>query len=250
MLIINLGLYSDGEDLLAFALESIADYFYVEGTIINGYLIAYLSLNTLWVHIPLLIIIVTTYIFSSEFEYGTIKVIMSQPISRFNFMFSKIITMIVFNILFMALVALFALIPSIFIFGVGDVMVFISGIQFILEDTFLFRFFSAVSFATIAMIGFSSMAMYLALYYKNTLTAILVSFGILIVCTLFQTFVFGLFSSLQPFMFTYHMSNWQLFFVSEIPYDIIFQSLGFMILMSVVFITASIYKFNRMNILE
>src|SRR5210317_1681819 len=72
MLIINIGLYSDGEEFFDFLLRSINEYFFIDGKVINGYLIAYLALNSLWVHIPILVIIVTTHIFSSEFEYGTI----------------------------------------------------------------------------------------------------------------------------------------------------------------------------------
>ena len=250
LLIINIGLYSDGEDLLAFALESISDYFYIEGTIINGYLIAYLSLNSLWVHIPLLIIIVTTYIFSSEFEYGTIKVLLAQNVSRTQLLAAKIIAMIIFNFIFMVVIAFLAVVPSTLVFGKGDVMVFISGVQFILEDSFLLRYSCAILFATLAMIAFSSMAIYLALVFRNTLTSILGAFGILIASTLLQTFIFGIFSAVQKFLFTYHFANWQLFFVSEIPKSEIWQSVIFMIIMTVVFLSASWFKFSKMNITE
>lgn len=248
MLIINLGLYTDSGELFGFLLEPITDYFYLDGNVINGYLIAYLALNTLWVHIPILIVIVTTYIFSSEFEYGTIKVLLTQPISRTNLLIAKTITMIVYIVLFMMVVALFALIPAIIIFGTGDIMVFIDGVQFILEDSFLYRFFGSIVFSVIAMIAFSSMAMYLALWFKNTLTAILISFGVLILFTLLQTFVFGIFSSWQPFLFTYHISKWQLFFSSEIPKESILNSVYFLIGMSIVFMVLSKIRFNKMTV--
>ncbi len=250
MLIINLGLYSDGEELFQYLLQVINEYFYIEGNVINGYLISYLALNTLWVHIPILIIIVTAHIFSSEFELGTIRLMLTQPISRGKLLAAKIISMIVYTICFMLIVGLSAIVPSVLIFGTGDVVVFIDGIQFIQEATFLSRFYNALMFATLAMIAFSSMAMFFAMWFKNTLTAILISLGVLILLTLLQTFVFGIFSSWQPFLFTYHISKWQLFFVSEIPYRDIMNSVYFLVGMSLFFSLLTYYKFNKMNISE
>lgn len=250
MLVINLGLYSDGEELFNFFLQSINEYFYIEGNLVNGYLIAYLALNMLWVHIPVLIIIVTAHIFSGEFEFGTIRLLLTQPISRGNLLMAKILSMVIFNFCFMFVIAASALIPSVLLFGKGDVVVFIDGIQFIQEVTFLSRFFNTLLFSTLAMIAFSSMTMYFALLFKNTLTAILLALGILILLTLLQTFVFGIFSTWQPYLFTYHIAKWQLFFVNEIPYQSILESVYYLIGMSVVFMILSFVKFNRMNISE
>ena len=140
MLIINLGLYMEGEAILAFLLQPLKDYFLVEGNILNGYLIAYFSLNTLWVHIPVLIIIVTTYLFSGEFEEGTIKLLLSQPISRTQLIAAKIVAMVFYNFLFIGVLAVFALVPAVIIFGTGDNMVLIIGVQFLLEDSFYWRY--------------------------------------------------------------------------------------------------------------
>lgn len=250
MLIINIGLYTDGEDFFDFLLRSINDYFYIEGKVINGYLIAFLALNSLWVHIPLLIIIVTAYIFSSEFEYGTIRVLLTQPISRVQLLTSKIISMVIFIICFMMVVSIFALVPAVLLFGKGDVIVFIEGIQFIQEGGFLKRFFSTILFAIIAMVAYSSMAMYMALWFKNSLTAILISLGILIIFTLLQTFVFGIFSSWHPFLFTYHISKWQMFFINDVPLKSIFNSVYFLMGMSITFMGLSYIKFNKQSISE
>lgn len=250
MLIINIGLYSDGEELFDFLLRSINDYFFVDGEVINGYLIAYLALNSLWVHIPLLVIIVTTYIFSSEFEYGTIRILLSQPVSRGKLLVAKMISMIIFIICFMLVISIFALVPAVILFGKGDVVVFIDGIQFIQESGFLKRFFSTIGFSVISMTAFSSLAMYLSFWFKNSLTSILVSLGILIVFTLLQTFMFGVFGSWHPYLFTYHISKWQLFFIQDVPLKTIFNSVYFLTTMSVVFMALTFFKFKKLNISE
>jgi len=248
MLIIDFGLYMEGETILAYLLQPLKDYFLVQGNILNGYLIAYFSLNTLWVHLPVLVIVVTAYMFASEFEFGTIKVLLSQPISRNKLLFSKLVTMLVYNLVFMLLVALFALIPSILIFGTGDVMVLNNGLQFLLESSFMWRYILAVLFATLSMTAFSSLAMFCAICFRDSLTAILVSFGILILHTLFQSFTLEISSAWQNVLFTYHMSNWQLLFVTEVPWDQMLGSVLFLSLMTLIFVGLSVVKFKRLNI--
>ena len=250
MLIINFGLYVEGENILSFILQPLKEYFLVQGNILNGYLIAYFSLNTLWVHIPVLVIIVSAHIFSGEFEMGTIKLLLTQPISRRQLMLSKIVVMLLYNVLFMTVVAAFALVPAVLIFGTGDVMVFNNGLQFLLESSFGWRYGLAVLFAVLAMTAFSSLSMFTAVYFKNTLTAILVSFGILILHTLFQSFTFEVTSMWQNLLFTYHMSNWQQLFVTDVPWAEIMSSVGFLLIFTGVFCVLSIIKFNRLNITE
>lgn len=250
MLIIDLGLYSDGQELFNYLLQAINDYFYLEGNLVNGYLIAYLALNTLWVHIPTLLVIVTAHIFSSEFEQGTIRLMLTQSVSRGQCLIAKFISMIIYVLCFMIVVAISALLPSVLIFGTGDVPVFIDGVQFIQESTFLDRFWKTLLFSTLSMVAFSSLAMVFAIWFKNTLTSVLISLGVLILLTLLQTFVFGIFSAWQPFLFTYHIAKWQLFFMTEIPYESIWNSVWYLISMTLICLGVSYLKFNKMNISE
>jgi len=250
MLIINLGLFTDGQEIFDFLLESINEYFLVQGEVINGYLITYLALNTLWVHIPILIVIVSAHIFASEFEMGTIRLLLTQPISRRKLFLAKLVSLVVFNCCFMLMVALFALVPALLLFGKGDVIVFIDGIQFVQESTFMGRLFFALLFSTLSMIAFSCLSMFFSLLFKNTLSSILLSLGILILFTLLQKFVFGLFSIWQSFIFTHHFAKWQLFFVNEIPVTGIWNSVYFLIVMCLVLVISSMVKFEKMNISE
>jgi ABC-2 type transport system permease protein len=238
----------EGEAILAFLLQPLKDYFLVEGNILNGYLIAYFSLNTLWVHIPVLVIVVSAYIFSSEFEEGTIKLLLAQPIKRSRLILAKIVTMTGYNLLFIVVLAVFALVPAVLIFGTGDIMVLNGGLQFLLEDSFFWRYGLSVLFAMIAMTAFSSLSMYAALYFKDSLTAILVSFGILILHTLFQSFTFEVSSVWQNLLFTFHMSNWQLLFMTEVPWDQLYISIVFLLLFTLLFSIMSVLRFKKMNI--
>ncbi len=250
MLIINLGMYMEGQKIFDFLLESISEYFIVSGEILNGYLVTYLALNTLWVHIPVLIVIIAASIFAVDFEIGTIRLLLTQPISRGRLLWAKGIALVVYNFVFMLLTVLAALLPAVLLFGTGDVVVFLDGIQFIQESTFLSRLGMSFAFATVSMIAFSCLGMVFSLLFKNTLTSILLSMGILILSTLLQKFVFGVFSGWQPLLFSYHFSKWQLFFMDSIPYGSILESLGFMLAMIFILSLISVLKFKKMNITQ
>ncbi|MCK5774976.1 MAG: hypothetical protein KAH25_02310, partial [Bacteroidales bacterium] len=73
MAIIHLGLYVDGESLLDLLLQNYKSQLFITGNIVNAYLVSYIALNTLWVHIPILLVIVTGEIVSGEFESGSIR---------------------------------------------------------------------------------------------------------------------------------------------------------------------------------
>lgn len=250
MLIINLGMYMEGQEIFDFLLESVNEYFYVEGKVLNGYLITYLALNTLWVHIPVLIVIIAASIFAGEFELGTIRLLLTQPIGRGQLLGAKFIAMVSYNLVFMLITVISALLPAYLLFGAGDLVVFLDGIQFIQEATFMSRLGLALGFATLSMIAFSCLGMIFSLIFKNTLTSILLAMGILILSTLLQKFVFGVFSSWQPFLFSYHFSKWQLFFMDSVPVSSILESVGFMIVMILVLTLISYLKFKKMNITE
>jgi len=250
MLIINLGMYMEGQEIFDFLLESVNEYFYVEGKVLNGYLITYLALNTLWVHIPVLIVIVAASIFASEFELGTIRLLLTQPIRRGDLLGAKFLAMVVYNLAFMFITVVSALVPACLMFGTGDLVVFLDGIQFIQETSFPGRLAWSIGFATLSMIAFSCLGMIFSLYFKNTLTSILLSMGMLILSTLLQKFVFGVFSSWQPFLFSHHFSKWQLFFMDQVPVSSILGSAGFMMAMILVLGLFSYIKFKKMNITE
>jgi ABC-2 type transport system permease protein len=250
MLIINLGMYMEGQKIFDFLLESVSEYFYVEGKVMNGYLITYLALNTLWVHIPVLIVIIAASIFAGEFELGTIRLLLTQPIGRGQLLTAKFVAMVVYNLVFMVLTVIAAILPACLLFGTGDLVVFLDGIQFIQEATFLKRLGLALLFSTLSMIAFSCLGMTFSLVFKNTLTSVLFSMGILILSTLLQKFVFGVFSSWQPFLFSYHFSKWQMFFIDKIPVSSILESVGFMMAMILALSLFSYLKFQKMNITE
>jgi ABC-2 type transport system permease protein len=139
---------------------------------------------------------------------------------------------------------------SALVFGSGDIIVLYEGIQIITSDQFIPRFVMALAYATFSMMGFAAMSIYVSTATKNSLAAILISMGVLIISTLLQTFSLGIFESWKPFLFTYHMTQWQLLFYTEIPWGDIGASVLFLLAFTGVFVWLSYRQLNRLNITE
>ena len=250
LMLINLGMYLEGKNMLDFLLATLQQNFLLSGNLINGYLIAFLSLSTLWIHIPVLIVIVTADLVSSEFETGAIRHLLTRPIKRSSLLTAKFVVALVYVALFMMFLGFFAIGVSTLTFGTGDVIVLYDGIQIITEPTFLPRYFATMAFATFGMMAFAALSIFVSTITRNSLMAILVSLGILIISTLLQTFSLGIFDAWKPFLFTYHMTQWQLLFYTEIPWVEMITSIGFLLGFAGIFIWLTYRNFNKMNITE
>src|SRR5512140_34329 len=73
--LIQMGFYVDGESYINFGMQSLADSFDVNGKVLNGYLLAYIILQTLLVHVPLLIALVSGDMISGEANMGTLRLL-------------------------------------------------------------------------------------------------------------------------------------------------------------------------------
>ena len=165
-------------------------------------------------------------------------------------MAAKFIAALIYVAVFMAFLGILAYAVSTAFFSSGDVIVLYEGIQIIPAAEFIPRFLATLGFATFGMMAFATLSMYISTASKNTLVAILVSLGILIISTLLQTFSLGVFDSWKPFLFTYHMTQWQLLFYTEIPWNDIWLSAGFLLAFTALFTWLAFAKFNKLNITE
>ena len=77
VLLIQLAFYLDGDAYIQFMLQSLTDTFTVDGNILNGYLICYLILQTLLIHVPLLIALVAGDMIAGEANMGTLRLLIS-----------------------------------------------------------------------------------------------------------------------------------------------------------------------------
>lgn len=167
VVIIQVGFYLDGETFLDFTLLSLRSSFAVEGNIMNGYFMCYIILQLLLIHVPILIALVAGDMVSGEANMGTLRLLLTKPVSRSGFLMSKFIAASVYTLVLLIWMALLGLGLSMIIFGTDDLVVMRSEVvTFVLEEDVLWRYAAAFAFATLAMLTVASLAFMLAYFLK------------------------------------------------------------------------------------
>ena len=121
--LIQLGFYADGESYMKFGMQTLSDSFDVSGNILNGYLMAFIILQTLLVHVPLLIALVAGDMISGEANQGTLRLLLTKPVSRNQMILGKFTASAIYTLALLIWMAIWALGISILIFGVDDMLI-------------------------------------------------------------------------------------------------------------------------------
>ena len=212
VLLIQLALYVDGEVYIGFLLGNL-ESFRIDGKILNGYFVCYYILQTLLIHVPLLIALVGGDMIAGEANMGTLRLLISKPISRTNLLLGKFLASTIYTLMLLVWMAVLSLLLSMLIFGTGDLMVFQSEmvIQIPSQDVF-WRYLAAFAFAAIAMTTVAALSFLLSLFAENSIGPIVATMSVVIVFTILTTMDLPLFVSLRPYLFTSHMLGWKGFF--------------------------------------
>jgi ABC-2 type transport system permease protein len=251
VLLIQLAFYADGKTYVQFMLQSLNNTFDVDGQILNGYLICFVILQTLLIHVPLLIALVGGDMIAGEANLGTLRLLISKPVSRQGLMLSKFLATMIYTLMLLLWMAILSLVVSILIFGTSDLIIFKSTQIFILDKSdVMWRYFAAFGFAAIAMTAVAALSFLLSLFAENSIGPIVSTMSIVILFTILTTMDLPLFNTLKPFLFTSHMLGWKGFFDDPVNYESVFKSGGILILHIVVFVTAAIVVFKRKDILS
>ncbi|AEW03138.1 hypothetical protein A4D02_03825 [Niastella koreensis] len=262
VVLIQLALYLDGKTYVNFMLQSI-ERFNVEGKILNGYFACYLILQTLLIHVPLLIALVGGDMIAGEANMGTLRLLISKPINRRTLLISKFLASTIYTLLLLVWMAIFSLLMSLIIFGSGDLIVFQSQviIQIPRSDVF-WRYLAAFGFAAIAMTTVAALSFLLSLFAENSIGPIVAAMSVVIVCTILTTMDLPLFVSMKPYLFTSHMLGWKGFFdiraaadgsaeigsIQNLP--AILKSAAILVVHIIGFVGAAILIFRKKDILS
>ncbi len=261
--LIQLGFYVDGETYIKFGMQALSDSFNVEGKILNGYLLAYIILQTLLIHVPLLIALVAGDMISGEANMGTLRLLASKPVSRTKLIISKFLATTVYTLALLIWMAIWALFLSLLIFGADDMIIMKSEVvtQILKSDT-LWRYVAAFGFAALAMVTVASLAFFLSIFAENSIGPIMACMSIIIFFTILNTLNLPLFNAVKPFLFTSHMLGWKGFFDVQVNSNneqivgsvenlsAVLRSAGILVAHIFIFLGASIYIFNRKDILS
>jgi len=240
----------DGESFISMITGSFEQSFSFEGKILNGNLLAYIILQTLIIHVPLLIALVTGDLISGEASMGTIRLLLTRPVSRTGILFSKYLAGFTYTLIMQAWLVFFALVVGKLMFGTGDLMVFnSSGLMVFQEQDVFWRFASGFGLSFLSMIMVATLSLTLSCFSDNSVGPIVSTMAIIILFTVISNISIPVLQKIQPFMFTSHMAAWGNFFEDPLPVGKIMKSAIILLLHIAGLLAISVYKFNKKDIL-
>jgi len=265
VLIIQLGLKFDGRSYLELMMSSLSDSFYIPYTMImNGYLVAFIILNTLLIQVPLLVALVAGDTVAGEANMGTLRLLVTRPFSRTQLMLVKFAASVIYTVLLLVWMAILALFLSMLLFGTNDMLIARNNVmEQIQASDVLWRYVAAFGYATVALSTVAALAFLLSIFAENSIGPIVSTISIVIVLTILSEMRIPLYdNTVKPWLFTSHMLAWKGFFYSRsdgqgaaIPGTIenlpaILRSLGVLLAYIVAFVTAAIWVFKKKDILS
>jgi ABC-2 type transport system permease protein len=263
IMVIQLGLKMDGQSYASFLMKDINDTLTVDGKVLNGYLICYILLQLLLVHVPLLVALIAADMISGEANLGTLRLLFTTPYSRTQLVMGKFIAASIYTIVLLIWLAFLALFVSMWIFGTDDLFLLKSNyVVLIQEKDVLWRYVGAFVFASFALLTVTSLGFLMSSIANNSIGPIVGTMSAIVFFTILSTLNIPLFAAIKPYLFTTHMNNWKEFFDikvnenNEAIYGTILNvakiktSIMVLTLHIILFVTASVIITKRKDILS
>lgn len=241
----------DGLNFISFVTQPFEQSLSFEGNILNGNLIAFIILQMLIIHVPLLIALVTGDLVSGEGAMGTIRLLLTKPISRTKILFSKYLAGAAYTFVILLWLGIMALVIGKAMFGTGDLLVLNSdGLIVLQQHDLAWRFALGFSVAFLSLMMIATLSLTLSCFSENSIGPIVSTMAIIILFTIIGTLDVPVLQKIQPFLFTTHMMAWRNFFEDPLPTGKIIQSIGILLIHIVGLLGIAIYKFNKKDILS
>ncbi len=247
--IILFALKVDGISMISFVTSSFEQTLRFEGDVLNGNLVAFIILQMLIVHIPLLVALVTGDLISGEAAMGTLRMLATKPISRNQLLGSKFLAGSLYTLLIVVWLGFLAVIVGRWMFASGDLMVLNSdGLVILQEQDIVWRYLGGFCVAYLALLTISSLSICLSCFSDNSIGPIVSTMAIILLFTIIGTLDVPVFDPIRPFLFTTHMASWRSFFEDPLPWEQIKQSIYILIAHNMVFVGVALFSFHRKDI--
>ena len=216
IILIQIALKFGGEEYVGLMLSGMGDSFeqVPSKDILNGYLVCFIILNLLLIHIPILVALVSGDAVAGEANMGTLRLLASKPVSRIKLLIVKFTASVIYTLILLIWVAVLALFVSIALFGVNWLGV-PRELQFnVMEsDDVMWRYALAFCFAAIGLICVAALAFMLSVFSDNSIGPIVTTVCVIIVFTILTQLQIPFYDeSIKPYLFTTHMLGWKGFF--------------------------------------
>ena len=263
ILLIQVGFKFGGQEYVDLLMTGVNETFEVPpNEILNGYLVCFIVLNLLLIHVPILVALIAGDMISGEANMGTLRLLVSKPISRTRLLLVKFTAACGYTILLVIWVALLSLLVSILLFGTNDLFVSReSDSNIIAASDVLWRYIAAFAFASIGMLMIASLSFMLSVFADNSIGPIVATVCIIIVFTILTQLQIPFYDTIKPYLFTTHMLGWKGFFyvkgvdgvttkgsIENLP--AIIKSASILLGYTAIFLLIAIWYFRKKNILS
>jgi ABC-2 type transport system permease protein len=249
--LIHIAMVLEGQSTINFMTRNIQESFVFVGNLLNTYLISYIILTSLAVHIPFLITLVAGDLLAGEATSGTYRLLLTRPISRTKLIIVKFIAGLIYTNLLVLWLAFLSLVVGYFIFGTGELLIIDGQMIIIFESSdVLWRFMLAYGFATLGMTAVASLAFLFSSLVENSIGPIISTMAIIIVFVILSAIQVEFFQNIKPYLFTTHIMSWRLFFEDPLDVKEIFNSAANLIIHIIAFFGLTLFLFKRKDILS
>ena len=265
IILIQVALKFGGKEYVGLMMSGVGDSFEEIPTeiILNGYLVCFIILNLLLIHIPILVALVSGDAIAGEANMGTLRLLVSKPVSRVQLLIVKFTASVFYTMILLIWVAVLSLFLSILLFGVNWLGV-ARELQFnVMEsDDVLWRYALAFCFAAIGLICVASLAFMLSVFSDNSIGPIVTTVCVIIVFTILTQMQIPFYDeTIKPYLFTTHMLGWKGFFYVKAVDGVtekgsienlsaILKSAAILIGYTAAFLGIAFWYFKRKNILS
>lgn len=250
ILAIEAGIYFGGDDMVAMIIQNISERFYFEGEVINVYLISYIVLNTLWIHVPILVALVTGDLLAGEANSGTFRILLTRPISRTKLVIAKFISGWVYSFMLIVLMIILSLGIGSLIFESGDLMVITNKVNIFAADDLIWRFGLAYLYGLLAMTTVISLSFLMSSMADNSIGPIIGTIAIIIGITIISTVGSSVLGDVNRYLFTTYLPSWQLFFQTDLKEGAVGHAVMIQCIYILIFMGLTILKFRKKDILS
>lgn len=267
VVLIQVALKYDGPSYVELLLSNLEGSFVIDEVfkdkMLNGYLICFVILNTLLIQMPLLVALVAGDAVAGEANMGTLRLSLTRPVSRTRYLTVKFLASVIYTVALLIWMALLALVLSLLLFGVNDMVILRSrGVEVIEQFDVWWRYLAAFAYAAIALTTVAALAFLLSVFAENSIGPIIATMSIVIVFTILSEMNIPLYDrTVKPYLFTSHMVAWKGFFymksdaegatltgtVQNLP--AILRSAGILLGYIALFYGAAVWVFRKKDIL-
>ncbi|MFN8289279.1 MAG: ABC transporter permease subunit [Chitinophagaceae bacterium] len=218
VLLVQFAMKANGRDVIQLYTDSQSDTFEIPyAKMLNGFFVCVMVLHTILIHVPLLVALIAGDMLSGEAGLGTLRLLAGKPVTRSELVLAKFSASVIYIVLLLIWMALFALLGSVIVFGQGDLVVFKEEDMHLMNSYDVWwRFIAAFVFAALALTTIAALALMFSAFSENSLGPIVATVCVVIVFTVVQQLKVPVFEqTINPWSFTTHMLGWKGFFYVE-----------------------------------